>query len=240
LFAPPAGPGDPAPDAAAAWNDATAACRNVRTYSAIVTLSGNLRGARVPSITVVTALTADGDAHLQAHASGRQIFLLAGRADRASLWLREEHRVVSAPLEDIVRNLADLALGGDDLLAILTGCAVRTFDVVEARRFGTLLAVETAAGRVFVEQVEGAWRARGAVVNGLIVDYRSRQGPMPTDVVVGTGAQGADRVTFRFRPEQVALDDTLPPQLFTLPDGASSAAPMTLQELRESGPLRRR
>jgi hypothetical protein len=240
LFAPPAGPGDPAPDASVPWTEATAACRNVRTYSAIVTLSGSLRGSRIPSITVVTALSADGDAHLQAHASGREIFLLAGRADKASLWLREDHRVVSAPMRDIVQNLADVSLAGDDLLAILTGCAVRTFDVVEASKYGTLIAVETAQGRVFIEPMPGGWAARGAVVGSLIVDYRGFAGRMPSEVVLGTADRGDAGVTLRFRPEQVILDDALPPQLFSLPAGASTAAAMTLQELRESGPLRGR
>ena len=240
LFVPPAGPGEPAPEAPAAWSEATAACQRVRTYSAIVTLSGTVRGSRFPGLTMVTALTADGGAHLQAHASGRQIFLLAGRADQASLWLREENRVVTAPLEDIVQNLADVRFGGDDLLAILAGCAVRSFEIASARRYGALVSVETTQGRVFIEQIDGAWAAKGAVVDNLIVDYRQRDGPMPSDVVLGTPEQGAAGVTLRFRPEQVALDEALRPQLFALPASAASATPMTLQELRDSGPLRGR
>ena len=239
LFTPPAGPGEPAPDAAAAWTEATATCRRLRAYSALITLSGNVHGSGFPGITVNTALTADGAAYLQAHYSGRQIFLLAGAADRAWLWLREDHRLVTASIEDIVFNLADVRLGGDDLFAILTGCAVRAFDISNGRRYGTTLAVDTPGGRVFLDQVDGAWVVRAAVLDGVTVDYRRRQAGLPADVVVGT--RSADgQVRLRFRAEQMILDEDLAPQLFMMPAGAATAAPMSLDELRTSGPLRGR
>jgi hypothetical protein len=241
LFVPPAGPGDPAPDAPAAWAEATATCRDVRAYSALVTLSGNVGGRGFPGITVNTAVTAEGAAHLLAHYSGTQIFLLAGREDRAWLWLREENRVASGSIEDVVSSLADVRLGGADLFAILTGCAVRDFDMANGRRYGELVGVDTAGGRVFLEQIDAVWAVRAALLDGVgvTVEYRRRDAGLPSEVIVGTRSASSP-VRLRFRAEQMALNEDLAPQLFTLPAGAASAAPMTLEELRTSGPLRSR
>jgi hypothetical protein len=239
MFAPPAGPGDPAPDAPAAWGEAIATCRPIQTYSALVTLSGNVEGQRFPGITINTALTADGAAYLHAHASGRQLFVLAGRPDRAWLWLREEHRVVEAALADIVDALAAVRIGGAELLAILSGCAVRELDMVSGRRFGDLLAVTTPGGRVFLQQTNGSWTTRAGELQQLSVDYRERAAGWPADVLVGTADRPSPGVRLRFRIEQVVIAEPLAPQLFERPEGAATATPMTLGELRVSGPLRR-
>jgi hypothetical protein len=235
LFMPPSGPGAPAPAAAAAWEAAIAPCRAVDTYSALIHLSG--RAPRFPTIDVTAAVSAKGAAYLQAQLSGRPLFLLAGDDARASLWLREENRLVTEPLADIVDALVGgLRIDAADLLAFLSGCPLRDPAIVDARQYGDVLAITTADGRAFLELTEGAYRIRAAETAGVSIDYGPRAPGWPGDVTMTTRER---RVHLRFRPEQVEINEALPPEMFVVPPAARQAPPMTLEELRTSGPFRR-
>src|SRR5262245_27799173 len=101
MFVPPAGPGLPAPDAATALTAVTEHCRSVTTFGPTLRLSGRVAGSRIPSLTVLGAVTATGGIRLQATAASRTIFELAGTNDRATFVWREDNRVAIARAEEL-------------------------------------------------------------------------------------------------------------------------------------------
>ncbi len=121
-FSLPAGPPGPVADAAAIWAAATRRCRNVERYQAELHLSGRVNGARVPGLTVGLALDGQGHIAVEARVAGSSVFLLAGTAARATLLLRNDHRVVTGPAADIVEALVGAPLGPARLEAVLSGC----------------------------------------------------------------------------------------------------------------------
>ena len=104
-FVPPAGPGEPALDAGPAWAEATKACRDVRTYSATLRLSGRSAGQGFPTISAIVALTSRGQIFLQVVGAGRPFLTLAGTAERAVYLLHDDNRVVTARADEIVETI---------------------------------------------------------------------------------------------------------------------------------------
>jgi hypothetical protein len=90
MFVPPAGPGVPAANASEAWAAATADCRQSQNYKALLHVSGRAGGDRLWPFALETALTSDGAIYMSATTSGQSIFVLAGTAREATLWLRRE------------------------------------------------------------------------------------------------------------------------------------------------------
>jgi outer membrane biogenesis lipoprotein LolB len=232
MFVPPAGPGVPAPDAAAAWTAATERCRTVTTFAPTLRLSGRVAGSRVPGLTVLAAVTATGGIRLQATAASRTIFELAGTNDRATFFWREDNRVATARADELVNELIGLKLGADALLPILTGCVTRSTTVTPGARYGDLLAISTDSGRVFLRQDPAGWRARYGEVEGLKIEYRWQAGPWPREIVIAAQQGTPSEVRLVVRIDDGAIVDApLGPQTFTL-NVPASATPMTLAELR--------
>ena len=232
-FTPPVGPGEPAPDADAAWAQATASCRGARTYSAM--LHFGAVGANVQ-----TTVTDDGRLRLGAIVAGRPRFTLAGSRDDATLLLHDDRRVVRAPAAAIVEQLIGTPIAPEEWLAFVTGCVTRSHDIQEAARVGKYLRVTTAEGRVYLRQQGGAWRVHGGEVLGLIVHYEWRDSAFPT-VLHARSAPGASVETrLALEAAQFRVNDTVAPELFSAPKAAAGATPMTLEELRDAGPLSRR
>ncbi len=232
-FVPPAGPGEPAPDAARAWDEATRACRGARTYSGRLHLG-------VVGANLMTSVTADGDVFLGAVVAGQPRFTLWGRRDQATLLLHDDNRVVRAPAADIVDALIGAAIGPEEWLAMLTGCVTRSHDMTGAARLGKLLRIDTRDGRVYLMRVGGVWRVRGGEVNGLIIDYTWREHAFPGEIRARSAPDRSRRASIAVEASEFSVNQTLPPATFTPARGAAAATPMTLDELREAGPLRKR
>ncbi|HYN08221.1 MAG TPA: hypothetical protein VES67_12620 [Vicinamibacterales bacterium] len=232
MFVPPAGPGAPAPGAAAAWDTAIAECRKVTSFAPTLRLSGRVAGARVPGLTVLGAVTSDGGIRLQATAASRTIFELAGTNDRATFFWHEDNKVAIARAEELVDALVGLKLGADALLPILTGCVTRTASMSSGERYGNLLAISTESGRVFLRQERAGWRAFHGEVQGLVVQYTWGETPWPKQVELGAQLGSASEVRLKLRIDQEAIvNPPLGPDTFTLKVPAS-ATPMSLDELR--------
>jgi len=118
----PTGAGQPYADAQAALDAATAACRGVRTWTAELGLSGRsgrqkLRGRLIAGL-------APGSLYLEAVAPfGQPLFRLAARDGRATLLLPRDERILrDAAPADVVEALTGVALGPDELRALVSGC----------------------------------------------------------------------------------------------------------------------
>jgi hypothetical protein len=239
-FVPPAGPGEPAPDAAVAWTEAIAACRDVRTYSASLRLSGRSADQRLPGVGAIVALTAQGSIFLQIVGGNRPVLTLAGTADQATYFLHEDHRVVTARAGEIVETIVGVPISPEQLLAILSGCAVRQFDVQRAARFGKRLAVTTADGQVFLERRTGPWETAAAIVGHLTVQFARKDSRFPTSLRLDATPPGGPGSWINISAiDQLDINTDLAPAVFAPPAAAASAAPMTLEELRAAGPFGR-
>ncbi len=232
-FVPPGGPGEPAPDAAPAWTEAIASCRGARTYSAMLHLGA--AGAHVQ-----TTVTDQGQVFLGAIVGGRPRFTLAGTRDAATLVLHDDRRVVRAPAGAIVEALIGTAIAPEEWLAFVTGCVTRSHEIEAAARVGGLIRISTREGQVYLRRQGGVWRVRGGEVLGLIVDYDWRDSAFPTVLGARSAPGGAVDTRLRFEAGQFVVNGGVPAVLFAPPPGADAAVPMTLDELREVGPLGRR
>lgn len=232
LFVRPSGPSAPAPDAPAAWADATRACRAVRSYRAAIQLSARFGGRRVPRAAMGLALDAAGDIGADARISDTLVFRLGGTADRATLWLQDGNRVVTAPAADILDALSGARLAPSRLLAVMAGCVARDTAVLRAARQGDFMEIGTSDGDVFLDRKTGAWRARAGFFDGLVADYRAFAGDWPSDVAIGSNDGRTPPVSLSMRVDAPEVNGVIAPAAFavTVPAGATT---MSLQELRE-------
>ena len=111
------------PDAAAAYTDATAQCRTIRTLSAELGLSGRAGGQKLRGH-LLAGFATPGKVRLEAPAPfGRPIFTLAMHDDAATLVLNREGRVLrDAKPAELIEALTGVALNPDELRAAVSGC----------------------------------------------------------------------------------------------------------------------
>jgi hypothetical protein len=230
----PGGAGTPAPDFAQTYAQARAACDSVRVLQAELGLSGRAAGQRVRGR--VLAGLVPGALRLEGVAPfGAPVFILVADGARGTLLLSRERRVVlDAAPEEILNALVGIRLGPDDLRAMLAGCVRAAGEPAGARAYGAdWLAVDLAAGgTVYLRRIGNAWRIVAGRYGGLEIDYPAFQGDRPSQVVL----RGTD-LSLALTLGQVEVNGDLPrDQLvaLTIPDGV---APLSLEQLRRSGPL---
>jgi hypothetical protein len=239
LFVPPAGPGEPAPDAAAAFAEATRACRGVASVKASLRVSGRIGGERLPTtIDIATGATPTG-IRLEGHAADRNLFRLAGTTEEATLYLDDGHRAATGRPEDLTDALMGVKLGPGRWLALLTGCVATPPDFMSGARYGADLAVTTPSGRVFLALADGAWHAVHGTFDGLVVTYRRFSSTLPDEWRLSSETGRDPSVALSVSVDHMTAGGPIAASVFTLtlPDDVT---PMTLDELRQSGPLRRK
>lgn len=230
-FTVPTGPATPAPEAAAAWETATAECRAVRTARATMRLAARAGDHRVPRVRVGAAFDGGRALALQAES----FFTLRGTSDRAALVMRDG-RFVRAPVPDIVHALVDVRLDAARLLAILTGCVVPDPRVVSGERRDGYLVVRLSDGVAYLAREEaGRWQVRAGRAGDLDVHY-ARRGPVwPREVTLTSAATGAGpAVSITISSLDIyETNGTLDAALFepVIPPGATE---MTIDELRRT------
>lgn len=182
------------------------------------------------------AVTATGQMALEARVSGQLLFKLGGTSDRAVLLLAADHRVVTAPAAEIVDALVGVPLGPDRLLAMMTGCVSISNDISRTGRYGHVLEIVTSDAVVFLESGGGVWRVRAGTFGDFAVDYRSFDRGMPRRIALRSTAGHAPAVSLSLDVTSVDLSGSTPLSAFSvnIPDDAS---PMSIEELRQSGPL---
>jgi len=132
----PVGTARPDPSAIAAFTTATAACRGFKSLTGELSLSGRAAGERIRG-RVIAGLEAGGSVRLEGVAPfGPPVFILAGRAERATLLLPREHRVLTdTPVPAVLERLTGLALGADDLRLMVSGCLVDNAAPADGRQW---------------------------------------------------------------------------------------------------------
>ena len=227
--------GSPAPPASAssAWAEATRSCRDVRSYSATLTVSG--RG--IPKLTVFTGATSDGGIYLNGRYNGGEIFTLGGTADRATLVLHEDHTTVTARPEDILDALVGLKMTPARWLALLSGCVstAPSSPIVQGERSGTRLVLTLSDARALLDSASSRWRITGGVFDRMTVDYRAVGADWPQRWILASEAGASTAVKLDITSADPHVND---PKVST--DGFTVAPPadaatVTLADLRARG-----
>lgn len=234
----PAGSGTPFPGFEAVYDEATRECAAARTVVADLGMSGRAGGTRLGG-TVTTALAGDGAIRLEGVALGRAIFILAGRNGRATLLLLREDRVLrDAPPEAIVEALAGVPLTPSDLRAAVAGCGLISGTPSGGRMFTNDWAAVDVGGTVtYLRRVDGQWRVGGASRGGLTLTYDRFAGGRPGVIGIrSTIAGGQQAADIRLRVSGLEVNTAVDPKAFVL-EVPSGTDPLSLEELRQSGPL---
>ena len=246
----PAGPWTPDDRARAAFDDATRACRGIRTFSAEVAVAGRSAGGRVRG-RLVAGFERPGRVRLEGVAPfGAPAFILAAREERAILLLPRERRVLAgAQTQDVLEALAGLKRSADDLLALLGGCVASAIEPSGGSvNPSGWMTVDLGAGlSTFLRRDGGVWRLMRGLQRGdtassppWMVEYGEFVSGFPAlirlqDVTASpAGESAATDLTLRVSQRDVNV--AIPAAAFDLAVPAGYEA-MSLDELRERGPL---
>lgn len=233
----PAGTPGPDPTAADAFTTATAACRGFRSLTGELSLSGRAAGERIRG-RVIAGLESGGSVRLEGVAPfGPPVFILAGKAERATLLLPREHRVLKdTAVSAVLERLTGLALGADDLRLMVSGCLVDQATPLDGRQWpGGWQAVTLAPDRVaYLRVTQGQPVVVAADYGPWHVDYSEHRSGYPRVVRVRRAGDATTDVTARVG--ELEVNTTINPLAFTL-EVPSDADPMTLDELRSVAPL---
>jgi hypothetical protein len=235
----PADPGAPVPDFAEIHKQASSACTGVRTLTAELSLGGRaggraLRGRAIVGFERPASLRLEGVAPF-----GPPAFILAGSGPSATLLLPRDSRVLeSARAEDILGALTGVALSPADLLAVLTGC-VAAMPAPTAGRMheNGWVSIDLSGGAtVYLERVALGWQPRAARRPGWQIEYPSWQTSFPETVRLQSLDPKID-VDLTVGVSQLEANITIPPAAFTV-DVPADALSLSIEELRDAGPLR--
>ena len=236
----PSGPAQPLADAASVLDEAFRHCADLRTISLELGLSGRAGGEKVRG-RLLAGLAAPSSIRLEAVAPfGQPAFILAASESRSVLLLPRDDRVLhDAPPEHILEALAGLDVGPGDLLAFLAGCPGAAPRPGSARGFDdSWAAVDLDDGAVaYMRRVDG-WHLAAIVRSRLRVMFEQWNGTHPLEVrLQSPTTDDPGSFDLLLRLSQVERNVPLPPEAFTV-DVPPDAAPITLDELRRSGPMR--
>jgi hypothetical protein len=165
-------------------------------------------------------------------------FILATHDELAVLLLPRDNRVLRGErAEDILGALTGVGLAPAELQAVLTGCVSATPGVTGGRVHGNGWAsVDLAEGGVlYLERMNGRWRARAASRTGWQIEYPAWQGSFPQTVRLRSTDPRVD-VDLTAGVSQVEANVSINPAAFTV-EAPPGARALTLAELRDNGPL---
>jgi hypothetical protein len=238
----PAGPGAPAPDGAAAFAQATAGCASLASLTAEASVSGRVGGQRLRAQLLVGVARPDR-ARIEAFAFEQPIFTFVASGGDATLLLTRDRRVLEHGAPDrVLEALTGAPLDGAELRTALTGCADANGIALDARRLADdwrLLSDAITDWYLHRDSGSAPWRLVAAVHRppgrpGWRAEYRDFAADLPHDVRLASADR--DRFQLRLRLSAPERNAPLGPDAFEVhvPPGV---APITLEELRASGPL---
>ena len=240
---PTAEPGTPYADFAAAYEQATASCRGVRTISASMGMSGKAGDTKLRG-RIDAGFEAPGRARLEGVPPfGKPVFVLVADAGKGTLVLTRDDRVLrDEPPDQIVEALVGVPLGPDDLRTIMAGCGFAD----GAPSSGVLLNAYSnewvrltfAGSQGFLMKRLGAWHVVAATRGPVTVNYANYDSGRPE--IVHIRARSPDRLTadIQLQLSDVDINTTLDPRTFDITsDLPQHPIPLTLDELRRAGPM---
>ncbi len=238
-------PREPAPlatDAATVVAEATAACRGIRTMTAEIGVSGVVGRQRIRG-RLIAGLEEPDAVHLDAVAPfGESIFMFVAKGGRAALLLPRDDRALEngAPAE-VLEAVTGLPLDAASLRLALTGC-VDTPRIADMRSVGDRWRVLTVGdgGQYFERAGRSApWRLVAQVYQTTgrprwRAEYRDFLNGVPRSIRFVSSQP--EQFDLKLSVSEVEINTPLPAAAFDLPIPPGTA-PISLEELRRSGPL---
>jgi len=239
----PSGPGTPAADAAAVIAAATSACRAVNTITLEMSVHGTAAGHRLRG-RLTAGLAKPSSARLEAVAPfGQPVFVFVATGDDASLLLPRDKRVLEhGKPADVLEAVSGVPLDAAGLRALVTGCA-NAPDAAATVASGDMWRIAPDGAdtvyfhRTSTGSTEGPWRLVATIRRGDPVwraEYSMFEHNLPR--VVRIVSQPAGRFDLQLDLSQVDVNVPLGPDAFRLQQ-VQAADPITLDEIRRSGPL---
>ena len=253
----PDGPTRPASEqeVSSAFQQATASCGSLRTFTAEVGLSGHFGAERLRGRVLAGFDRASTSVRMEAPAPfGAPVFILVARNDRATLLLpRNDQVVTDASVAEVIEALTGLRRNTLDLLALLTGCLVADAqpDTAHAQRFesGWLSIPLNGGAEVFLRAERQQWRLGLGRVPDVpphhvrspwLVSYAGFEAAFPAAVRLSRSADpespNAAASEVRFAISQVEANVPIDASAFAL-DVPGSAKRISIDDLRQLGPL---
>jgi outer membrane biogenesis lipoprotein LolB len=235
----PTDSGSPFPDFASVHAQLSAACRGIRTLTAELSLAGHagaerLRGRVHAGFVRPDSMRLEGVAPF-----GPPAFILASRDRVATLLLPREPAVLRGqPPEQILGALVGVTLAPADVLAIITGCVVSSPMPTAGRLHAKGWASIAIGGdaELFLRRTSD-WEIRAARRNGWQIEYadwHGQQFPPAVRLISNTPAVNVDLTA---TITQVRVNTDLDASAFPV-DVPPDARAITLEQLRDAGPLR--
>jgi hypothetical protein len=239
----PSGPGAPASDGPEVLQAAVAACDHVSTLTAEIAVSGSAGGRRLRT-RLLAGVAAPASVRLEAAAPfGAPLFVFVARDGEATLLLPRDERVLSHGRPDaVLEAVAGVPLDAAALRRVLAGC-VDAPRAPATKSFGSdwRAASDSSIDLYVHRDAAGKWRLVAAMrhadgATAWRADFADFQNDLPRTIRLSS--PGSDRFDLRLKISQVEIDTPLRQEAFELrvPPGTS---PISLDELRESGPLGR-
>ena len=240
----PSDPGTPLQDFAAIHAQLSSMCAGVRTMTAEIRLSGRAGDENVGG-TVVAGFERPASMLLQGAGPllVGTVFTLAARGGRATLVLHRDSAILrdEAP-EAVLEAMAGVALAPADLQAVFTGCVLPAPRAVSGTLHANGMAsidIETIeaprrTAKLFLRRSGSQWQLRSAQRDRWQIDYERWSGSFPQTVAL---IARQPSVNIRAALSQIETNTPIDPAAFTV-DVKKDLTPITLEELREAGPLR--
>jgi outer membrane lipoprotein-sorting protein len=242
----PAGPGVPAADAAGALAQATAACREIKTLTAEIAITGSAGGHRVRG-RLLAGVAAPASVRLEFVAPfGPPLFIFAATGSEATLVLPRDERVVEHGDPAAVLNaVAGVPLDSADVVAMLSGCVPTGAQSGGRELAADWRVVHVSAGTVGYdvyahrERESLPWRVavlmrQGPTDKTMRIEYRDVQGELPRLIrlVANNGSRESD-FDLTLALSQVERNVSLGPDVFRV-EIPRAATPITVDELRRA------
>jgi hypothetical protein len=235
----PSGNGTPFPGFAAAYEQATAHCRDVRTITLSIGLSGKAGATKLRG-RIDAGFAAPASARLEGVAPfGKPVFVLVADGDRGTLVLPRDGRVLKdASPGAIVEALAGVRIDPAAMLDLVAGCGFGGSTPASGGRTfgGGWAAGSSGEDDVYIRQIGGAWRVAGARHGPLTATYIDDGAGRLSSIHVRAESAGRLTADLTLRLTEVDINTSLDPRTFQI-DVPPDAAPITLDELKRAGPL---
>jgi hypothetical protein len=234
----PTDSGSPFPDFAAVHKQVSSACRGVRTLRAVLNLRGRVSDQRI-SGTVHAGFVRPASMRLEGIPPfGQPVFILASEAGSAVLLLPRDGRVLRGqPPQAVLEALVGVNLAPADLLAILTGCVVADSTPTSGRLHANGWAsIDLQGGAKLYLRRTSQWELRAAQRDGWQLEYTMGPSQFPASVRLTSDSQKVP-VDLTTGISQLEANVDLDASAFPV-DVPPDTQPLTLEELRQSGPLR--
>lgn len=245
----PTGPGTliSEQEAFATLAEATTGCNGIQALTAEVGVRGSAGGHRMRG-RLIAGVALPESVRLEAVAPfGPPLFVFVAEGGHASLLLPRDRRVLTdAPPQELLDAVAGVPLNATDVFTTLTGCP-QAYSSMSGVAYGDRWRVIRASGgagwKTLYLQREGAgrpWRLAAVARDEADwrVEYPNHRSHPPQSIHLKSGskAAGSARFDITLTLSQVETNAFLDPNAFTIQIPAD-AEPITLEEVRRSGPL---